>query len=102
MNQLDKYQKEMSQYLDKSRLEINKNQREIQNLMFEIQKNNASVAQSSEAFRIMNNRFKEGLTSTTDLLMSQAQLYQQRLLLAQSIMNFNIAQSYQEFLTNIK
>jgi outer membrane protein TolC len=100
--QRDKYQKEMSQYLDKSRLEINKNQREIQNLMFEIQKNNASVAQSSEAFRIMNNRFKEGLTSTTDLLMSQAQLYQQRLLLAQSIMNFNIAQSYQEFLTNIK
>lgn len=100
--QRDKYQKEMSQYIDKSRLEINKNQREIQNLMFEIQKNKASVAQSSEAFRIMNNRFKEGLTSTTDLLMSQAQLYQQRILLAQSIMNFNIVQYYQEFLTNIK
>ncbi len=100
--QRDKYQKEMNQYLDKSRLEINKNQREIQNLMFEIQKNEASVNQSTEAFRIMSNRFKEGLTSTNDLLLSQAQLYQQRILLAQSIMNFNIAQSYQNFLTNVK
>lgn len=100
--QRDKYKEEMDQYIDKSRLEINKNIREIQNISFEITKDETSVAQAAEAFRIMRNRFKEGLVSTSDLLMSQAQLSQQRLMLAQAIMNFNITLSYQAFLTYIK
>jgi len=100
--QRDKYKEEMDQYIDKSRLEINKNIREIQNISFEITKDETSVAQAAEAFRIMSNRFKEGLVSTSDLLMSQAQLSQQRLMLAQAIMNFNITLSYQAFLTYIK
>ncbi len=100
--QRDKFQQEMDQYIDKSRLEINKNIREIQNISFEITKDETSVAQAAEAFRIMSNRFKEGLVSTSDLLVSQAQLSQQRLMLAQAIMNFNITLSYQAFLTYIK
>ncbi len=100
--QRDKYQQEKQQYLDKSRMELESNMRELQNLTFEIKKCEASVDQAAEAFRIMNNRYKEGLVSTTDLLTSQAQLSQQRLLLAQSVMNYNITLSYHHFLANNK
>jgi outer membrane protein TolC len=83
-------------------MELESNLRELQNLTFDIKKCEASVDQAAEAFRIMNNRYKEGLVSTTDLLTSQAQLSQQRLLLAQSVMNYNITLSYHNFLTNNK
>lgn len=100
--QRDKYLQEKEQYVDKSRMELESNMRELQNLTFEIMKCEASVDHAKEAFRIMNNRYKEGLVSTTDLLTSQAQLSQQRLLLAQSVMNYNITLSYHNFLTNNK
>ncbi len=99
MLQRDKYLQEKEQYVDKSRMELESNMRELQNLTFEIMKCEASVDHAKEAFRIMNNRYKEGLVSTTDLLTSQAQLSQQRLLLAQSVMNYNITLSYHNFLT---
>ena len=102
MLQRDKYLQEKEQYVDKSRMELESNMRELQNLTFEIMKCEASVDHAKEAFRIMNNRYKEGLVSTTDLLTSQAQLSQQRLLLAQSVMNYNITLSYHNFLTNNK
>ena len=100
--QRDKYLQEKEQYVDKSKMELESNMRELQNLNFDIKKCEASVDQAAEAFRIMNNRYKEGLVSTTDLLTSQAQLSQQRLLLAQSVMNYNITLSYHNFLTNNK
>ena len=102
MLQRDKYLQEKEQYVDKSRMELESNMRELQNLTFDIMKCEASVDHAKEAFRIMNNRYKEGLVSTTDLLTSQAQLSQQRLLLAQSVMNYNITLSYHNFLTNNK
>jgi outer membrane protein len=100
--QRNKYQQEKDQYIDKSKMELESNMRELQNLTFEIKKCEASVAHAAEAFRIMNNRYKEGLVSTSDLLTSQAQLSQQRLLLAQSVMNYNITLSYHHFITNNK
>jgi outer membrane protein TolC len=100
--QRDKYQLEKEQYVDRSRLEIERISRELKNLDFEIKMGKASVAKAEEAFRIMQNRFREGLVSTSDLLTSQAQLSQQRLLLAQSVMNYDITLSYHNFITNNK
>jgi outer membrane protein TolC len=100
--QRDKYQQEKQQYIDKSKMELESNIRELQNLTFEIKKCEASVDHAAEAFRIMSNRYKEGLVSTSDLLTSQAQLSQQRLLLAQSVMNYNVTLSYHNFLANNK
>lgn len=100
--QRNKLQKELELYIDKSRLEVDKTSRDLMDLQIEIRKQETSVAQASEALRILTDRHQEGLVSTTDLLLSQAQLSQQRLGLAQAVMSYNIARYYQELLTTIK
>lgn len=100
--QRDKMKIELEQYIDKSKVEVNKTTRDLQDLQLEIRKQNASVEQATEALRILNNRYQEGLVSTTDLLTSQAQLSQQKLALAQAVMSYNITFYYKELLTTIK
>lgn len=94
--QRDKLQKELDFFVDKNQVEFNKTLRDLHDLQVEIDKQHTSVEQASEALRIMNNRYKEGLVSTTDLLMSQAQLSQQELLYSQAIMSYNITLYYFE------
>ena len=98
--QHEKMQREYDLYLNKSRMELEKNRRELADLQTAITQQQTSVAQAAEALRIMSNRHQEGLVSTTDLLLAQAQHSQQRLALAQAIMNYNIAGFYQDILTN--
>ena len=97
--QHEKMQKEYDLYLNKSRTEVERNKRAISDLNLEIRKQETSVNQAYESLRIMKNRHQEGLVSTTDLLLAQAQHSQKRLALAQSIMNYNIACYYQDILT---
>jgi hypothetical protein len=59
------------------------------------------VEQANEALRILSNRHREGLASTTDLLMAQAQFSQQKLMLSQSIMSYNITEAYLNFLSKL-
>ena len=96
----DKINKELNQFIDKSRLELNKTLRDLNDLQIEIKKHDTSMAQATEALRILNNRYKEGLASTTDVLTAQAQLSQQRMALAQTIMSYNITKYYTELLTS--
>lgn len=97
--QRDKMQQELNLQLKQGQLELDKTNRELKDLQLEVYKQQTSVAQSAEALRIMSNRHNEGLVSTTDLLMSQAQQAQQKLQLAQAIMSYNITQAYSEFLS---
>ncbi|NMA73887.1 MAG: TolC family protein [Bacteroidales bacterium] len=97
--QKEKIEEELALQLKQGQLDISKTNRELNDLQLEINKQEASVMQAEEALRIMNNRHKEGLVSTTDLLMSQAQHAQQKLQLAQAVMSYNIAQAYSEFLS---
>lgn len=99
--QQNKLQEELQLHKEKSRLEIDKTLRDLIDLQAEMKVRENSVASSEEALRIMNNRHKEGLVSTTDLLQSQAQLSQQQLQQAQTVMNYNIAVHYYTFLTTI-
>jgi len=96
----DKMRKELDQFVDKSRFEVNKTIRELNDLQIEIKKHDTSVAQAKESLRIINNRYKEGLVSTTDLLTAQAQLSQQSMGLAQAVMTYNITKYYIELLTS--
>lgn len=96
--QRDRVQEELNHQVQQSQLEIDKTRRQLQDLQIEIDKEETSVEQAGEALRILTNRHREGLVSTTDLLMSQAQLAQQQLLLAQAIMSYNITQAYWDFL----
>ena len=97
----DKMQKELDLYIDKSRMEVNKTSRELIVLQTEIDRQSLSVTQAAEALRILSDRFAEGLVSTTDLLISQAQHSQQRLMLAHAVMSYNVASYYHDFLTTV-
>jgi outer membrane protein TolC len=55
--------------------------------------------QAKEALRILQDRYEEGLVSTTDLLRSQTQLAQTELALAQSVFKRNVTKAYIELLT---
>lgn len=100
--QRDKMKAELDVYTDKSRMEVDKTNRELNDLLIEIRKQESSVEQAAEALRILSDRYVEGLVSTTDLLASQAQLSQHKLGLAHSVMTYNITRFYQELLTTIK
>ena len=100
--QRDKMQEELNLHIEKERLELNKTKRDLNDSQIEINKQEASVEQADEALRILSNRHREGLASTTDLLMAQAQLSQQKLMLSQSIMSYNITEAYLNFLSEIK
>jgi outer membrane protein len=100
--QRDRMQEELSLHIKKEQLELNKTKRYLSDSQIEINKQQASVEQADEALRILANRHREGLASTTDLLMAQAQLSQQKLLLSQSVMSYNITEAYLNFLSKTK
>lgn len=95
----DKMEEELQALKDKNRLELSKTLRDLHDGRLEIKKRHTSVRQAEEALRILNDRHREGLASTTDCLMAQAQLSQQRMAMAQAVLSYNITTYYIEFLT---
>ncbi len=83
---------------DQSQLELNKAYRDQLDFQAEVKRQNISVAQAEESMRILQDRYNEGLVSTSDLLMAQSQLLQQKMLLAQAIYGNNLTIAYLNFL----
>ncbi|MDH6303703.1 outer membrane protein [Parabacteroides sp. PF5-5] len=100
--QKNKMQEELGLHIKKEQLELSKAKRDLSDSQVDINKQQISVEQAEEALRILANRHNEGLASTTDLLMAQAQFSQQKLLLSQSIMTYNILEAYLHFLSITK
>jgi outer membrane protein TolC len=88
------YQKEQSQ------LELNKTRRDEHDARVSLQQFEAAVAHASEALRILQNRYQQGLVATNDLLQSQSLLSQQRLNYAQAVFNIKTTHAYLQFLTS--
>ena len=97
----EKMQNELQLYINNSKMEVEKTNRDLAVMQTEIDKQELSVLQAAEALRILSDRFAEGLASTTDLLQSQAQYSQQQLMLAQSVMSYNVTSYYKELLTTV-
>lgn len=95
----NKLNEQLSQQKDQNRLALNKALRDLNDSNFEILQQEKSVEQANEAFRILQNRYQQGLANTTDLLMAATQSSQQKLAKAQAIFNSNITKAYIQFLT---
>ncbi|MEP4596479.1 MAG: TolC family protein, partial [Cyclobacteriaceae bacterium] len=96
------YQKaeaEADQYKSKSQMELNAAYRQLKDA--QNKSNNAGLAleQSKEAYKIRKDRFEEGLVKTSDLLMSETQMYQKELEYLQTVFEYNFTKNYLEFLT---
>lgn len=96
------YQKaeaEADQYKSKSQMELNAAYRQLKDA--QNKSNNAGLAleQSKEAYKIRKDRFEEGLVKTSDLLMSETQMYQKELECLQTVFEYNFTKNFLEFLT---
>jgi outer membrane protein TolC len=87
------YRKEQAQ------VELNKNLRQRGDATIEISQQGIAVEQAAEAFRIMRNRYHQGLVTTNELLQAQSLLSQQRLNYAQAVFRLNTTNAYIKFLT---
>jgi len=90
---------QLEQQKDQSQLELNKNYRDLADSRFQIQQQNMAVEQAEEALRILQNRYRQGLVNTTDVLMAETQLAQQKLILAQAVFTMNVTKAYLQYLT---
>lgn len=88
-----------SQYKAQSQLELNKTSRQLNDAGQKVSLAKLALEQSQEAYRIRNNRFKQGLEKTTDLLGSETQMFQKELEYLQAVFEYNFTQQYLTFLT---
>ena len=96
----NKLKDQLTQQKNQSQVELNKALRDLNDANFEVKQQEKSIEQASEALRILQNRYEQGLTNTTDLLMASTQLSQQQLLKAQALLTSNITKAYIQFLTS--
>lgn len=98
--QADLYKSEIEteQYKAQSQLELNKANRQLNDAANKVGLSKLALEQSQEAYRIRNNRFKQGLEKTSDLLTSETQVFQKELEHLQAVFEYNFTQQYLQFL----
>src|SRR5690606_4019603 len=79
--------------------ELAKAQQQLKNAGYRLVQYKAAIAQAEEALSILENRFKQGLVSTTDVLQAHTQLAQQKLYYRQAVTMRNSTLAYIRFLT---
>lgn len=97
--EFDKAQTESLQYKAQSQLELNKTNRQLNDAENKVNLSKLALEQTQEAYRIRENRFKEGLEKTTDLLNSETLQFQKELEYLQAVFEYNFTKKYLEFLT---
>ena len=95
----NKIQEQVQEQMEQGTVEIRKTQRQLEDLRFRIKQQTTSVEQATEALRIVQNRYTQGLINTTDVLMAQTQISQQKMLYAQAVFMQKSTFTYLQFLT---
>ena len=78
---------------------MNKIKRMLTDAKEQLKLTQLALEQSKEMLRIRNNRFKEGLEKTSDLLMAETQYAEKQLAYYQTVYQYNFTKAYLEFLT---
>jgi outer membrane protein TolC len=97
--QRNKLAEELNKQQRESQLELNKTRRQLADAAYRINQQQAAVQQAAEALRILEDRYEQGLVNSTDVLLAQTQLAQQKLELVQAFFQYNLTAAYAKFLT---
>lgn len=89
--QLQEAQYKYEDYLSQSQIQLNSAQRHVNLRYQQVQSSRLAKEQATESFRIRNDRYKQGLEKTTDLLMAEALSSQKNLEYIQAIYNYQEA-----------
>lgn len=84
------------------RLEVDQAKRSLEQAGIQIRYAEAAIEQSREDYRIRNDRYSEGLESTTDLLTSELSLLQARFGRLEALYQHNMAQATLELLLELE
>jgi outer membrane protein TolC len=95
----EKVRLEEQNYIEEKQNDIKARIRAIELSENQMNTKKIAVDQSEEAFRIVNNRYQEGLEKTTDLLMAETRYSNMQLSYLQSVFNYNYNLLYYQFLT---
>ncbi len=95
----NKLTEQLAYQQQQSQLELNKTIRQLADAQYKINQQHSAIQSAAEALRILQDRYEQGLVNSTDVLMAQTQLSQQKLGLAQAIFNHNTTAAYTSFLT---
>jgi outer membrane protein TolC len=95
----EKLIKQLDQQKSEAQLQINHSQRQLADASFAIKQQQMAIEQATEALRVLQNRYTQELVKTTDVLMAQTQLSQQKLGYVKAIFNYNLAAATLQFLT---
>jgi outer membrane protein TolC len=96
----DKLTVQLAQQKDQSQLELDKAYRDLSDARFEMGQDQAAIDQATEALRILQNRYQQGLVNTTDVLTADTQLSQLKFSLAQAQFTVNVTGAYIQLLTS--
>lgn len=95
----DKLALQLAQQKDQSQQELDKAFRDLSDARFEMVQNEAAIGQATEALRILQNRYQQGLVNTTDVLNADTQLSQLKFSLAQAQFTADVTRAYIQLLT---
>ena len=98
----EKLAKQLDQQKSEAQLQINHARRQLSDASFVMKQQQLAVEQASEALRVLQNRYTQGLVKTTDVLMAQTQLSQQKIGYVHAVFNYNLAAASLQFLTTSK
>jgi len=98
----EKLAKQLDQQKSEAQLQINHSRRQLSDATFFMKQQQLAVEQASEALRVLQNRYTQGLVKTTDVLMAQTQLSQQKIGYVHAVFNYNLAAASLQFLTTSK
>jgi outer membrane protein TolC len=90
---------QLDQQKSEAQSAINHTGRQLSDASFFIKQQQVAIEQASEALRVLQNRYVQGLTKTTDVLLAQTQLSQQKLGYIHAVFNYNLAAASLQFLT---
>lgn len=97
-----KMREQLNDQKAQSRLELDKTTRQLQDLKQQLLRDEAAIRSATEALRILQNRYEQGLVNSTDVLQAQSQLTRLRLEQAQTIFGLRTSTAYLAFLSENK
>ena len=90
---------QLDDMMAQNQLAYTKAMRDLDNLKFKRRQQESSISQAEEVLRLIENRYRQGLENTTQLLTAQTQLAQQKLVYEQVTYEQNNLLAYLQFLT---
>jgi outer membrane protein TolC len=98
----EKLATQLDQQKREAQAQIYRVTRQMNDASFGMDQQQLAIEQASDALRVVQNRFVQGLVKTTDVLMAQTQLAQQKIGYARALFEYNLAAASLLFLTTGK